>query len=137
MLKMSVTGEADIQRIFEEAAPRHARNLLRATVGGVAGEVRKEARKEAPKDSGDLRKAITVKRQKPRGNRVEANVFVVRKKGFYWRFLEYGTISLAARPFFLPALRTIEPRLPGILREQFVKKLESALKRERKRQGGG
>lgn len=136
MLKMSVKGEADIQRIFEEAAPRHARNLLRATVGGVAGEVRKEARKEAPKESGELRKAIAVKRPKPRGNRVAANV-IVRAQGFYWRFIEYGTISLAERPFFLPALRSIEPRLPGILREQFVKKLEAALKRERKRQGGG
>jgi len=135
---VSITGVTELIDILENVGERHARNLMRATIHGVAGEVAKDARKGAPKDSGTLRKAIKTKRKKSPPTAPVSDVIVthgknVKNDAFYWRFLEYGTIDLPEHPFIRPASERMRKNFKKIVTEEFGKKLEKALAREAKR----
>jgi len=132
MFEMEISGDKAMEELLEVIVPREAENLMRATVHGVAGEVRDAAKDEAPKKDGVLKKAIKTKRRRMRFGRISSDVIVTRR-AFYWRFLEYGKKGLTERAFFLRAVRKIEARLPQILRQQFVKKLEARIARAKKR----
>lgn len=140
-LSVEVTGVTDLLNILEKAGPRHSRNLMRATIQGIAVDIAKDAKKGAPKDSGDLRKAIKAKRRKSPPTAPVSEVRVehgssAKVDAFYWRFVEYGTrgkTGHAAHPFIKPAAEAAKADFTKTLTEQFGKKLEAALKREAKR----
>lgn len=138
---MELLGGKEMEDVLERILPKHARNLARATVNGIAAEGRKEARRNAPKDKGTLRRAIKSKRRRSPPDKPVAEVYVehgndVRNDAFYWHFVEYGTsgkTSQPEQPFVRPAIDTIRANLPDIMRKQFASKLEAAAKREMKR----
>jgi HK97 gp10 family phage protein len=124
---ITITGIGEVERILSEIAPRHAGNLMRATVLAVAGKVRDEARQNAPVATGKLKKAIKSKRKKSPPDEPRAEVFV--QDAYYWRFVEYGTVKRRAQPFLLPAKEKVDAEKERILVEEFGKKLERALAR--------
>lgn len=94
--------------------------LARRAVAAAASIVRKAARANAPVDTGNLQKAIVMKRQR-RTNLTEAYTVGVRqgktkdvkdaKKGgqlgkdaYYYKFIEFGTVKQTPQPFLGPAL---------------------------------
>jgi len=132
---IEIVGDKEIQRILDEIAPNHARNLMRATIHGVASVIAKDAKANAPKDSGTLRKNIKAKRKKSPPDRPVSEVHV-KSDAFYWRFIEYGTGGkrpIAAKPFIQPAIDRTRANLESIMREQFGQKLEKALARQAKK----
>ena len=128
-MKMEIRGVADVNKVLQTIAPREAINLMRATVQGVASQVAKDAKANAPKDDGDLRKAIKVKRE--RGDRETLYSTVrVGRKAFYWRFLEYGDgPDGVEHAFFLRALQKLKVNIDQEYTRIFVAKLEARLKR--------
>lgn len=136
-----ISGVEEIQNILEEVAPKHARNLMRATMHGVASEITKRAKKRVRVDSGNLKKAIKTKRKKSHPDKPTSQVYITTGKsakndGFYWRFIEYGTRGKTAneeRPFIKPSVKEVQAQLPTILKRQFGKKLEAAIRREKKK----
>lgn len=89
---------------------------LRASVSAAAGVVQKAARAAAPEDTGVLRRAIYRTRSRSLSTvDQEAAIVGVRfgkqyqKRGqdaWYWKFLEFGTKKLPARPFIRPAFES-------------------------------
>lgn len=140
-MKVEITGDKQLIDMMENIGPRHSRNLMRATVHGMAATVTKEAKQNAPKDSGTLKKAIKTKRKKSPPEKPISDVIVehgndAKNDAFYWRFVEYGTGGdnpQPARPFIGPAAHLLITNYREVMREQFGKKLEAALKREAKR----
>lgn len=138
-MTMKVIGIEEVDKILSDIAPRHANNLMKATIHGVAGEIRDTAKKKAPKDEGTLKRAIKAKRRRSRPGKPVSEVRVehgndARHDAFYWRFLEYGTIKHEAVPFINPSIEYVRTNMVNIIREQFGKKLEKSLARERKKQ---
>ena len=132
---MEVSGLDDTLATLNQMVPRHARNLLRATVHGIAGEITKEAKKNVPRTTGNLKKSIKTKRKKSPPDAPVSQV-VFEDAGFYWRFIEHGTGGKnpqPARPFLLPARELIFSNIDRIAAEQFSRKLEAAIKRELKK----
>lgn len=129
-----VVGTRSVQDIMENIAPRHANNLSRATVHGVAGRIAKEAKQSVPVRSGNLKKSIKAKRRKsPPGKPISE---VVGEGAFYWRFVEYGTRHARGQkeqPFVRPAIDHYRANWRAIFTEEFGKKLEKALAREAKK----
>lgn len=138
---MQLLGAKDMEKVLNSILPKHARNLARATVNGIAAEGRKQARTHAPKDKGTLKKAIKSKRRRSPPDKPVAEVYVehsndVKNDAFYWHFVEYGTsgeTSQPEQPFVRPAIDYVRANFPKIMKEQFVKKMEAAAKREIKR----
>lgn len=138
MIEIEVRGLKEMDEVFNEIAPKHAVNISRAMIHGIAGEIRDEAKRNAPKDEGVLEKAIKAKRRRMRYNWIASDVIVehgatARNDAFYWRFIERGTSTRPERPFVLTSVRALESRLPEIMRAQFMDKLTAALARQRRR----
>jgi len=134
----SITGTKEVQKILDEIAPKYARNLMRATIHGVASTIAKDARANAPKDSGNLKKSIKSKRRKSRPDNPISEVIVLTGKGgvsaFYWLFLERGTrTGIGEHRFIANASEKARANFETVLTEQFGKKLEQALRREAKK----
>jgi HK97 gp10 family phage protein len=132
---IEIVGDKEVQRILDEIAPNHARNLMRATIHGVASIIAKDAKANAPKDTGNLKRNIKAKRKKSPPDSPVSEVHI-KSDGFYWRFIEYGTsgkTSQPERPFVRPAIDRARSNLSAIIREQFGQKLEKALARQAKK----
>ncbi|MBL4612140.1 MAG: HK97 gp10 family phage protein [Emcibacter sp.] len=138
---LEVTGIDEITKVLEQLLPRHAANLSKAMVHGLASEVTKEAKKRVPKKTGTLGRAIKAKRRRGKPGQPVSDVIVESGKtakfdGFYWRFIEFGTggpVPQPEQPFLRPAKDLIQANIPRIAQEQFVKKLAAAVKREQKK----
>ena len=137
---IDIDGMSELNAMLDDIAPREARNLNRAVIHGIAATIAKDAKANAPKgDSGNLKKAIKAKRRRPKNpDKPFSDVMVEHGKGakndgFYWRFLEYGTQRIAARPFIQPAIDAANQNILQIYKEQFFKKWAQKLKREAKK----
>jgi HK97 gp10 family phage protein len=90
-----------------------ARNGLRAAVNAGAEVIRKDAVSRVPVLTGRLKKAIYKKQIRELSNNVQQTFFVGARSGkkykkankdaYYWRFLEFGTSKMPAKPFLRPA----------------------------------
>lgn len=130
-----ITGSADVQRILDEIAPKHARNLMRATIHGVASQIAKDASSNAPVYQGILKKSIAAKRKKSPPDAPVSDVYVThgnnaKHDAFYWRFVEYGTKNSPEQPFIRPAADRARADFDKVIADQFGQKLEKALARE-------
>lgn len=139
--EISVFGIKEIQKVLEELAPKHANNLSKSLVHGMAAEVSKEAKKRVPKNTGNLRRAIKAKRRRGKPGQPVSDVIVesgkeAKNNGFYWRFVEFGTggpVPQPEQPFLRPAKDLIQANIPKIAEQQFTKKLAALVKREQKK----
>lgn len=131
--EVTITGIADVNRLLREIAPNEARNLMRAVVQGLATDLANDARERMPEDSGAMKKATGVKRE--RGNRTTlASSIRVAGTAFYWRYLEYGQgPDRVEHAFFLQSLEALRPDLDRRYLEIFVDKLIARLKRLNKK----
>lgn len=127
---VQIKGLAELNRALAELPERVARNVLRGAVAAGAAVVRQEAKQRAPvydqpvsdghPPPGSLKRSIystqaralssllqqvyhvgVVSGQRnPRGLRNKAKP---APGAYYWRFVEFGTVKMSARPFLRPA----------------------------------
>jgi len=136
-VSMSIEGLDAVSDVLAKVGPREARNLLRNTVHAAAGQVRDEMRKRAVEDTGTLRKAITAKREKMRGNQVASNITIthgkaVQHNAFYWHMVEWGTTKDAAQPYITPSVEAMRPQIPAIFARDFGVKYQELMQRKLK-----
>lgn len=147
MIETTVTGLPDLKRALADLVPGLRRRVLRNALAAGARVVRDDAKQRAPvlqptlrapyRTPGTVKKAIVVRTSKVARRRGDVGVFVnVRPalKGargaksktdpFYWRFLEFGTRFMAARPFLQPAAARLGQALAA-----FTKSLGPAIAR--------
>ncbi len=131
-MSFSITGVDEIKNILTEIAPKHAANLMRSTVQGIASTIAKDAKQNAPKDTGELKSNIKAERKKSHPDKPVSEVKI--KNSFYWRFVEYGTrTGIREHAFVRRAVDKTTGNLNQIIKEQFGKKLESLLKKQAKK----
>ena len=134
---VQVKGLDDLKRKLEQLPKAMRMRVLRNALAAGAREVRDDARRNAPvltlgttlkapyRKPDTVKKAIAVRTSRADRKAGDVGVFVnVRpaKKGqrgakskndpFYWRWLEFGTRKMAARPF----LQKAADKLPAALR---------------------
>ena len=139
--KLEIDGIESMNKLLGELLPKHARNLSKAFVHGLASDMTKEAKKRVPVDKGTLKKAIKAKRRRSKPDKPVSDVIVehgndVKNDGFYWHMVEYGTggpVPQPEQPFLRPAKDLVQAELPARAEEQFKKKLAALVKREQKK----
>ena len=131
--------EADLRRLSKAVANKAVRE---AVVAG-ATVARDKIRQSAPVRSGKLKKNIIVTRQRQQDTpgAAVAGVSVKRpnreKRGsrkpesapYYWRFLEYGTSLMNAKPFLRPAWDNNLPQIENAVRSKLAQAINQALMR--------
>jgi HK97 gp10 family phage protein len=136
-----VTGLSQLARALQELPLNLQRNGLRKAVARGAMLVRNDARARAPVKTGEMRRNILIKRARtPDAQIATYEVFVrsgkkarlakgakkrdVHSDPFYWRFVEFGTSKMAARPFLRPAFEATKydavDEIERVLREKLA-----------------
>lgn len=131
-LDFEIQGIKEIQEVLDNLAPRHARNILKNTIYGVAAELRNDIKAAAPVDDGELKRSVSARNERSAPDKPVAIVYF-KPQGFHWRFNEHGTVKQPATPFVMPAVNRMRTRLPQIINEKFTKALEKAVARELKK----
>jgi len=132
---VTITGIDDMNRMLESIAPRQAKNIMRATIHGVAAGIAKDAKTFMRQDTGTMKRATKAKRERQRGAKMASTVRVGRE-AYYWRFEEYGQGPDGVESaMFLKATTIFQGEMDRIFVEQFGKKFEAALARARKKAG--
>ena len=151
-----LTGVAEMKAQLDSLGdPKLVSRILGAGLAAGATAIRDEAKTRAPVRTGALRESIIAYRyRKPPPWQVNYRVGVkrikvaytvnrlnrrlgraglklkIREDTFYWRFLEYGTAKMHARPFMQPAIAVVGPKLPDIIGEKIQARINSAVKRK-------
>lgn len=113
---ISITGLAELEKRLLDFPDRLAKNILAGAIRAGAAVIRDEARSKAPKDTGEMARDILIKKARG-GNGLTFHVYVrsgkksrlagrkrnVSRDSFYWRFVEFGTSKMGAKPFMRPA----------------------------------
>lgn len=126
---VKVHGLSELSEALRQMPKKLAGQALGASVKAGANFIMKVARDNVPVDTGAMKKAIVSYRKRgSRPDNITYQVGVTMKKKFhrkkktgtvfrkdrwgemqtayYWRFVEFGTIKMAARPFLRPAFDT-------------------------------
>lgn len=112
------------QALFESADRYRAEASRAITTGSVSGKNHKPSKPGEPpmNDTGFLKNSIVVSQQSPVVARVTATAP-------YAGLLEYGTSTVAERPFMRPTREKVRPIAQRVLR----KRINDALRKERRR----
>ena len=126
---MKLEGFAELAAALRERPERVARNGLRAAVNAGATVIKNAAIAKAPEDTGALRANMYQKQIREKSGPMLQTFYVGVRNGvakyaktkknvrsgiagkaykndgstFYWRFFEFGTSKMSARPFLRPA----------------------------------
>lgn len=116
---IQITGLADLEKRLLDFPDKIARNILAGAIRAGAVTIQKEARQIAPTSTephavgkkgqknyieqvqpGHLKKNIKVRLAPRKSRTVPIEYWVyVSKQAWYWRFVEFGTSKMAAKPF--------------------------------------
>lgn len=137
---IAVSGLDEVRHMLADLAPNEAANLARVVVQDIATNIAKECKSKAPVKTGNLKRSFRASRKK--GSRLnpqsEVKSNAAKKSdgkpdGFYWKFIEYGTAKMTARPFIGAIKTRYRKDMPSLMRESFGRKLEQFLARKAKR----
>ena len=149
---VQVQGLDQLAKALRELPQRVARNGLRAAVYAGAKVIRDEAKLQAPVATGDLGanqpprgtlKRSVIMKQIPELSGAQKQTFFVTvrhgkkykkqgKKGnlsqdaWYWRFVEFGTIKMSARPFLRPAFDMKKHEAVTAIKTRLAQRIEQA-----------
>lgn len=139
---VKVEGLAELDKALRELLPACVRGRpLRAAVAAGARIVAKEAKARVPVDSGLVKSRIRVMSNPQQQKQARAESVVgVRRSGkarkdqdpYYWRFVEFGTRKMRARPFLRPALEAKRNEATQMIRERLAKRIEAEVAKLRR-----
>ena len=151
---VKVEGLAQLAKALRELPDRVAKNGLRVAVYSGAKVIRDEARLRAPKATmslgplqpppGTLKRSVIMKHIPELSNLTRQTFFVTvrhgkkyRKQGkkgnlsqdaWYWRFVEFGSSKMRARPFLRPALEAKRRAAVQAMKDRLSERVEQEAK---------
>ena len=149
-MTVKVNGLKELNAALLELPLKIRGRPLRAAVAKAAKVVRDEARRKAPVDTGLLKREIIHTRSRSqsaegretyivlirqlmkkyadtRRNRRAGRVgkrYKVEGQAFYWKFLEFGTSKMSARPFLRPAFESRQQEAVRVMADQLKTEIE-------------
>lgn len=153
-----VEGLRELGQAMQALGSEVSGKIAHAMVSAAARLVRDEAKKLAPEDTGFLKQNIIVKKLRKsetsltseygmgvrKYKRKYADTRFNRRKGqagktyelddaYYWRYLEFGTVKMAARPFIRPAFDNNRMRAIEVMKATGQRRIMAAAKKAAKR----
>jgi HK97 gp10 family phage protein len=132
---LTLEGYDDLFKLLGQLPERLAKNAMTgaptAAAKLVRDEIRVNARARFPL-SRTLVRAIKHRRASTKGDDLRAFVFVERGTGaqydaFYWRFLEYGTVKMGAKPFVRPGIDNSRGKVGDAMAAHIRKRFDAAV----------
>jgi HK97 gp10 family phage protein len=154
MMTVDIKGLKELQNALNQLPLKIQGRPVRSAVNAAAKIVMDDARRRVPVETGQLRKAIyrgrsrsmsskgrevyvvSVRKgkakyantaQNRRRNRV-GKTYQTRGEAYYWRFLEFGTAKMPARPFLRPAFESQKQNAAMVMKQKLLEAIDKAAK---------
>lgn len=136
MSEIKMEGLSELLRAMKELPKAIEQKCLKIGVAAGAQVIRKSAQDLVTRKTGLVAKAIRIafNRKESTPGRVVYHVFVSRKvkdklkkitrDAFYWRFLEFGTVKMGAKPFMRPAFDTTNREAAEVIKGKLKERIE-------------
>jgi HK97 gp10 family phage protein len=131
---MEISGLKELADKMRAMGPDIARNALRAGVGEAARALRDEAKQTNPDDTGRTDRALYAKLIKEQSSDHQATYYVGARSGkrerkrdrdaWYWRFVEFGTVKMPARPFLRPAFEKLKMQAVDLIAARIAARIK-------------
>lgn len=153
-MEVNLTGFAELRNALLKLPKEIQGKPLASAVSKAAKVVQDEAKKRSPIRTGKLRDNVVRYKAKKYSNAQQVTYHVGMKKEwlafadsaknrrsgkagkkysrdkiYYWRFFEFGTVKMAARPFFRPAFDSTKSEQLSTMQKTLAKAIESASKK--------
>jgi HK97 gp10 family phage protein len=145
-----ISGLKELNDALTELPERIAKNALSASVYAAAKIIRDEAKSQAPvhtgavseghPPAGTLKRSIIMKHISEKSSKYNQTFYVLVRHGkkyqrqgkkgnlsqdaFYWRFIEFGTANMPAKPFMRPAFETQKTAAVEALKNKLASRIE-------------
>jgi HK97 gp10 family phage protein len=143
--EVTITGLKELQTALRQLPKEIQGKVLAQSLREGAKAIIKDAKTRAPRadsphfvgkgkelvEPGNIARNIQVKRVKNTDSTATVSIGV-RSKGkggknaFYWRFLEFGTQFIAARPFMRPAFESKKMDAANAIKDALRKRIDAA-----------
>lgn len=154
-MTVQISGDKEVLKALSSLGIGKARNVIRAAIRAQAIDARNRVRANAPVDDqdvykkekkrgidkltkkGTLKRSVIAKDRKPRGNVFQSNVRITeganaRNDGYFWKFIEHGTVNVGAKPFIKPVEDSKRITAENDLKREFLAKVEAAINKAMK-----
>lgn len=149
---IQITGLADLEKRLLAFPDKLAGNILGGAIRAGAVVIQREAQAKAPMSNaphyltskrtaimkkmgnhysvnliqpGTLKKSIRVKKAPRKSRSVPIEYWVyVSKRIWYWKFVEFGTSKMVARPFMRPAFDIMKEKATERIREYLAARID-------------
>jgi HK97 gp10 family phage protein len=150
-MSVNISGHKEIIEALKTLGIRKAKNVIRASVRAQAADARNRVRAKAPTHGedvykkeksgidkitkkGTLKRAVRSKDRKPRGNMFQSNVIITegqnaKNDGYFWKYIEHGTIKQGAEPFIKPVEDSKRMTAESDMKAEFIAKVEQAIQK--------
>lgn len=156
MITVKIEGLEQLKKALNQLPVEIQQKALRSAVSASAKVVVDAAIAKAPAgDTGNLKKAIYRYRSRSgsgtgretylvgvrKGKKAYANTkrnrrlnrvgkkYTVEGEAYYWRFLEFGTAKMQAKPFLRPAFEGSKTKILEIMKQRLSKAIENQTKK--------
>ncbi len=148
---VQIQGLDALAKALKELPDRVAKNGLRAAVYAGAKVIRDEAKLQAPVATGGLgpnqpppgtlKRAVILKQIPELSTKNKQTFFVTVRQGkkgnlsqdaWYWRFVEFGTVKMSARPFLRPAFDMKKNDALTAIKTRLAERIEQAARELKK-----
>ncbi len=128
---VKIKGLKELSQKMKQLPKELRGKTLNFAVRKGATIIRDEAANRAPERTGVLKRSIVIRKRKVLNASNEAAQAVLVKKNaksggdpFYWRFVEFGTKNMAARPFMRRAFESLKFAVVEEIKSQLAKKIK-------------
>lgn len=126
-----IEGLRELGAALRELDSRVQKRIARSATAAGARVIVTDAKSRVRVDTGKVKKNIRYANLKPDQPGLQESAVGVRVKGktadsaFYWRFLEFGTAKMPAKPFLRPAFESKKVEASERIKEQLKKRLDA------------
>ncbi|MBD3838834.1 MAG: HK97 gp10 family phage protein [Epsilonproteobacteria bacterium] len=124
-----------IKMALSSLSDRIQKNVMMGATRASARVVQKEAKRIVRVKTGNLKLSVLIQKEKIRQDGVvRYTVRTGRKKhdGYYGRFLEFGTVNMAPKPFLRPAYEAKKDELIDAFREYASKRIDKEIEKAKR-----
>jgi len=155
MISLRIEGLKELQYALNQLPKEIQARPLRSAVSAAAKVIADDVKTQVPVETGTLKSAVYRYRSRRNSTTGRETFFVGIRQGkakyantarnrragrvgktyktqgeaFYWRFLEFGTKKMQARPFLRPAFEANKQKAVEVMKERLSKAIQAQAKK--------
>lgn len=130
-----IKGLKELSKALKAFPENIQNNILNSAIRAGIVTIQKEAKKNVPKREGILKKAIVIKKRRPKNKNMIKYQLGIRQgskdDAYYGHIVEFGSSKMEAKPFMRPALESKADEVINEVRKKMQQRIDKEIERSK------